>query len=361
MARKTKVLSRAERIAVRVNTQMREEVVTLASDPRYVVHRIPTGNLTIDRLLGGGFARGRHHELYGDWSANKSRIVYTTLALAQQRGEVCALIDTEHIFDASWFKRCGGDPRSLLMGHAPANDDPLTADKIGKTLQLMVRDFEDQGVVDVIAVDSVASLLPKEELEKDMEEGDDRVASLARLMSRVMRRVTTQNDDTTIIWVNQWRDKIGRIPGLNSTPGGRAMGFYASTRVELTRAEKETEDREVIRKGQKVKRKQPIGQWVNCRSTKNKTNAPERQASFMYSFELQDIDVAREVVDLGMTDGVISRTGDYYSYTSFDGTEHRSHGIKRFTKMLYENEDVMSELVSLIEEKSIAIGMGEDD
>jgi RecA/RadA recombinase len=114
LARKTRPASQAAEVAARVNAQMKGQVVTLASDPHFKLTRVPTGIISIDRLTGGGFARGRHHELYGDFSALKTYVVLRTLALAQQRGEVCALIDGEHALDEEWFRHLGGDPDNLI-------------------------------------------------------------------------------------------------------------------------------------------------------------------------------------------------------------------------------------------------------
>src|SRR3954451_14560156 len=114
MARK-QLTSPAAEVMARVNAQMKSNVVTLATDKRYIIDRVPTGILTIDRLLNGGFARGRHVELFGDWMTGKSLVMYSTMAFAQQRGELCALVDSENVFNAQWFKELGGDPSQLIM------------------------------------------------------------------------------------------------------------------------------------------------------------------------------------------------------------------------------------------------------
>lgn len=349
MARKTakRGTGAAAEVAARVNSQMQGNVLTMASDDKFKLSRVPTGILSIDRLTGGGFARGRHHELYGDFSAGKSVIIYNTLARAQERGEVCAIIDAERVFNDEWFRSLGGDPESLLAFR------PKTAESLASVLQLFVQKAEAVRAVDVVGVDSVATLLPREELEHDIEDGDDRVASLARLMSRLMRRVTSQNDDTTFLWANQWRDKISRIPGLKSTPGGLALGFYASTRIELLTMEKETEDRDMVRKGAKAKRKVVVGQWVKAKATKDKTKIPQQEVSFMFDLERKCIDVAREIIDLGMTDGVLLRQGDNYLVPSHDV---KCHGIKRMVKKIVDDDELRDFLVTCIEERTVELG-----
>jgi recombination protein RecA len=340
----------------RVNSQMGQSVIHLATDPRYTIQRVPTGVLTIDRLTLGGLGRGRHVEVYGDFSVGKSLMLYMTLALAQQRGEIAALVDGEHVFDESWYRALGGDPDTLLLYQ------PRTADELAKVLQLFVyRDVEVEAV-DVCGIDSVASLLPREELEKDIEEGDDRVASLARLMSRLLRRVTSQNDKTLFIWTNQWRDKISRIPGQKSSPGGLSLGFYCSTKIEMMLSEKETEEREVVHHGKWVKRKIPVGQWVSVKLSKEKTGArPLASKSLMLDLDVRQFSRAREIIDLGMEDGIVTRQGDYYIFEDEDGKEIRTHGIKKAIAAIEGDNDLEGFLVSLIEAQTEVLAEGSDD
>jgi recombination protein RecA len=320
---------------------MKGSVVTLASDPHFKLTRVPTGIISIDRLTAGGFARGRHIELYGDFSALKTYVVLRTLALAQQRGEVAAIVDAEHAFNEEWFRHLGGDPDNLI-GYWPK-----TANELGNVLQLFLQDDDEVRGVDVVGIDSVASLLPREELEHDMEGGDARVASLARLMSLLLRKVTSQNDDTTFLWTNQWRDKIGGMAYAQSksTPGGKSLGFYTSTRIEMLKSERETEEQIVVKGGKEVKRKIAQGQWVSCQLTKDKTGArPLSTVNFMFDFNERAIDERRELLDLGMMDGVVERNGDYFEFTQEDGTHHRVHGIKRWLKLLDDKPEVVEEL-----------------
>jgi recombination protein RecA len=353
LARKQRQASAAAEVAARVNAQMKGSVVTLASDPHFKLTRVPTGILSIDRLTGGGFARGRHVELYGDFSALKTYVVLRTLALAQQRGEVCAIVDAEHAFNEDWFRHLGGDPDNLI-GYWPK-----TANELGNVLQLFLQNDAEVRGVDVVGIDSVASLLPKEELEHDFEGGDARVASLARLMSLLLRKVTTQNDDTLFLWTNQWRDKIGGMAyaQTKSTPGGKSLGFYTSTRIEMLRSERETVDMVTIKAGKEVKRKITQGQWVACQLTKDKTGArPFSTVNFMFDFNTRSIDERRELLDLGMTDGVVERKGDYFEFRQEDGTLNRVHGVPKWLKFMDSNDEAREELRTWIEATTEALG-----
>lgn len=344
----------AMEVMQRVNAQMKSEVVTLGSDAKYEIQRVPTGILTLDRLLYGGFARGRHVEIFGDWLVGKSLALYSTLALAQKRGEVCALVDAEGVFNAKWFKRLGGDPTRLIMA------SPKNANTLGNILRLMIQkgDFRN---VDIIGIDSVASLLPKEEEDYDLESDKDvRTASLARLMSLLLRQLTMQNDDTLFIWTNQWRDKISRIPNLKSTPGGLALGFYASTRIEMTQGEKEMEEVTTIFKGKSVERKRVAGRWIHVAVRKEKTGArPESNKSFLLDYDSRVPLVAQELIDLGMEDGWIVRQGDSYivqGYEGKNGPAIKAHGIKKMRTKIEKDDELREWLKLCIEERTAELG-----
>lgn len=352
MARKTRGGVAAE-VAARVNAQMKDNVVAMGGDAKFDIQRIPTGIPTIDRLLHGGFARGRHSEVYGDWMVGKSLLMYSTMALAQARGEVCALIDAERVYNPRWFRELGGNPEELILGK------PKNANELGNVLRLLIQKTEEIRGVDVVLIDSVASLLPKEEEQHDLDDGDPRVGSLARLMSLLLRQLTMQNEDTAFLWINQWRDKISRIPGLKSTPGGLALGFYASTRMEMVQAEKEIEEVEVIFRGKSVKRKRAVGRWVNCTVRKEKTGArPESSASFLLNFDTRQPDLARELVDLGMEDGLVERKGDYYEIVGYSEAV-RCHGIKRMVTKINEDDELREWLGVCVDEVTASLD-GED-
>lgn len=350
---KHKTTGAATAVAARVNAQMKGDLVVVGSDPRFLIEKITTGSLAIDRLLFGGFSRGRHSEIYGDWQAGKSLVVYNTLVRAQWRGEVCAIVDGENVFDEKWFARLGGDPESLIKYK------PKTANQLAKVLQLFVQHEDEVAPVDVVGIDSVASMLPIEELEYDFEDGSPQPAGLARIMSMLLRSVTSQNDKTAFIWTNQWRDKISRIPGQRSTPGGRALGFYASTRLEMMKAEAEMENRKVVKKGQWTDRKVKRGQWVNVVLKKDKTGAtPESDMSLLLDYDDKQFDIAREILDLGMKDGLIDRAGDYFTINLPGQKGTRIHGVPKVIKAIKGSESLAADLSALIEARTEVMSEG---
>lgn len=362
MARKGAQAAMALALRDRVNVTLKGNVVTLGSDYP-AIEKIPTGSLVLDRLTGGGFARGRHSVLYGDWQAGKSLALYRTMAQAQLRGETCALIDAENVFNADWFSQLGGDPDNLVMypDRSLLGASKRDANELGNVLRMMIQRGEGIVPADVVGIDSVASLLPSEELEHDLEDGDPRVASLARLMPLLLRMLTTMNDRTAFIWTNQWRDKIARIPGLKSQPGGRALGFFASQMIELSEGERETASRRVVVKGKVVERKVTMGRWVTATATKEKTGGrPGGSLYYLLDYETRMPSLAREIIDLGMVDGIVVRTGDNYSITSIDGDQIRLHGIPKTIKRIEDDEELRSGLVAMIEERTQEIAHGED-
>jgi recombination protein RecA len=331
MARKTRG-GAATVVFNRINAQMGAGTLTMGDDKKYEIERVPTGVLTVDRLLGGGFARGRHVEIFGDWLVGKSLIVYRTVALAQRRGEVAALIDSENVFDARWFRALGGRPGELLLTNAK------NAQTLGNSIRAMIQKTEALPGVDVLGIDSVASLLPREEEKHDLEDSVQ-PANLARLMSILLRQLTMQNENTLFLWTNQWRDKISHIPNLKSTPGGKALGFYASTRLEITQGEKEHEEVETIFRGKSVKRKRVTGRWIQCTVRKEKTGArPESTRYFFLDYDKRMPDEGRELIDLGMEDGLVDRKGDYFSAPKYDAKK-KVHGVKRMVNWIEDDDD----------------------
>lgn len=338
------ILSTANQVRDRVNAQMKSDVIGLANDPQFSLSRIPSGSLTIDRVVGGGFPRGRHVECFGDYATGKSLIAYMTMALAQQRGEVCALIDVERVFDEEWFTRLGGNVDDLLIFR------PQTAEQTIKVLQLFALSDEDNPGADVIVIDSVASLLPAEERLKDVEEGDDRTASRARMMSRLLRRVTAVNDKTLFLWTNQIIDKVGGYGG-STTPGGRALKFYTSIRVELRMEKKERKPRKTVKHGKVVTADKVVGQWVMVRAEKQKTARPYVESMFYFDYERRMIDPEYELIHLGLEDRLIERKGNTFSYEDSEGVTW-SGTDKAFRRLLQEEEGLREELTWAIRQNT---------
>jgi recombination protein RecA len=336
-----------------INAKMGKQTIGYATGERFQVRRIPTGVLAMDRVAAGGFVRGRHVELFGDESAGKSLVLYKTMALAQQRGEVAAIVDGEHVFDEEWFERQGGDPNDLLAWH------PENAEEAIKVLMLFAESSRHLNGVSVCGIDSVASMLPKEELEKDVEEGDDRVASRARMMSRLLRRVTTMNQDTLFIWTNHVTDKIGSYGGGWTTPGGRALRFYATTRIEMRRGERVKEERQKAKGGKLVKRPTVIGHWVQLRAEKEKSARPYLESSFFFDAEKGEIDEEMTIINLGLEDRLIELNGRTYNYVDSNDDEW-SGTAKQFKSLLIDQPELREEITWAINENTKILAGGVD-
>jgi recombination protein RecA len=302
--------------------------------------------------------------LYGDYAAGKSYISYLTMALAQARGELCAIIDAEKVFDADWFRFLGGDPDQLLSAR------PRTAEQLIEVLMLFADadTAEENGsvVADIVTIDSVASLLPQEELNKAPSDGEDRTAGRARMMSRALRRITTVNDRTLFIWTNQLIDQVGGYGGA-TTPGGRALKFYASIRVNLRKETRKKLPRKRAKKTKLENVETPVGQWVVVRAEKQKTGRPELESMFMFDYERRMIDPEMEIIHLGLEDGLIERSTNTFSYEDSDENVWTGQEAK-FRRILQDQDDVREELVWAISENSRAIAVdaegdadGEDD
>jgi recombination protein RecA len=335
-------VSRAAALANAVNATLGPGTMRLGADPYFEITRVPTGSLTIDRITGGGFALGRHVELYGDENACKSFIAYRTMALSQERGNICALIDPEHSFEREWFIHLGGKPDELLTMH------PQTAESAVQTMMILFQ----TGEIEICMVDSVAALLPREEREKNPIE-EDRIASQARFMSRALRRLTAVNDKTLVLWTNQLRTKIGGYGDPTTTPGGRALKFYDTTRIELRKGELVKRERKVAKKGKLVETPMAVGNWVQCKSQKEKSTYPYRQGSFIFDTEKGEIDLASEIIQLGLEDGLVTRNGNRFSYTDL-GDNVWSGTESIFKRALNENAELADELIQAIDDETIS-------
>ena len=334
--------NRAHEIAAEINSVFGKPVMTVASDPELEVIKIPTPSLTINRITGGGFALGRHVELYGDPSAGKSAIMYGTMALSQQRGNLCGLVDPEGVFDAEWFSHLGGYPDELLYSR------PDNAEEIIGGLRLLVEKAMEGAPIEVVGVDSQSAMVTKEQVEKDPTQ-EERVASQARMMSRALRVLTMRNRRILFIWTNQLRSNIGFGSQFtpNVTSGGRAMGFYATTRLEF----KKTGQFEIAgrraEKGELKPKKVKVGDWIQVKAQKEKSARPYAQGSYLFRSDRGEIDQVSEIIHLGLEDEIIERVGKTYTYETIDG-ELLSGDEKRFRTMLEEDEDTRQELIDSI-------------
>ena len=254
---------------------------------------IPTGSLALDIALGiGGIPRGRVTEVFGAESAGKSTLAIHIMAETQKLGGIAAYIDVEHALDPIYAANCGLKLDALLIAQ------PDSAEQALDITEQLVR----SGAVDAVVVDSVAALVPQAEIEGDM--GDTHVGLQARLMSQALRKLTSSihRSRTAVIFINQIREKIGVTYGSPEvTPGGRALKFYSSVRVDLRRVES-------IKQGAEV-----MGNRVRARIVKNKVAAPFRVAEFDIMFNL-GISKMGDILEIGVEQGVVKKSGAFYSY-----------------------------------------------
>lgn len=348
MAAKKKTHSRAVVLMNEINQALGTNVM-LGSDEYFTIERIPTGSLVVDRITGGGFALGRHYELFGDENSGKSYIVYRTMALSQARGNLCAIVDPEHSFDNERFQFLGGDDAELLGFH------PKTAEEAVAVMMLLGKYAKDREI-EVVAIDSVSSLIPREEMQNDPRE-EDRMAAQARMMSRALRRLTAVNEKMLFLWTNQERENVGiRFGNPKTTSGGRALRFYATGRIEFRRGTKVMGKRKRARGEKLVEAEVPVGRWTQVKVEKDKSTIPGREGAFIFDYAMKMVDPASEIIQLGLEDELIDRTGNIFSYEDIDGKKW-SGTRSKFAKFLYDEEELREELVSVIED----VTQGEDD
>jgi recombination protein RecA len=287
------------------------------------IEAVPTGSLTLDIALGiGGVPRGRIVEVFGPESSGKTTLVYHVLAEAQKRGGVCAFIDAEHAMDPVYAKAIGLDIDELLVSQPDYGEQAL------EIADMLVR----SGGVDVVAIDSVAALTPRAELEGEM--GDQSVGLQARMMSQAMRKLAgnLHRTRTLCILTNQIREKVGVMFGSPETqPGGRALKFYASQRLDIRRIETLKEGTEAV------------GNRVRVKVVKNKLAAPFRQAEFEIEFG-KGISTMGCLIDLGVEHGVITKSGAFFSY----GKERLGQGRVNTKAFLEEQPAMAKEIESRI-------------
>jgi recombination protein RecA len=294
-------------------------IMRLDANAQYLIPGISTGAISIDLALGGrGVPRGRIVEVFGPESSGKTTLALTVAAQAQKAGGVAAFIDAEHALDPSWARRLGVNIDELLVSQ------PDTGEQALEICELLVR----SNAVDVVVVDSVAALIPRAEIEGEM--GDTHVGLQARLMSQAMRKLTgaIAKSDTTVIFINQIREKIGVMFGSpETTPGGRALKFYSSVRIDIRRTG-------AIKDGDKN-----VGNRVRVRVVKNKIAPPFRTAEFDIMFD-EGISASGDLVDLAVEDEVIAKSGSWFSY----GEIRVGQGRENAKQFLRDNPDLFEEI-----------------
>lgn len=286
---------------------------------------IPTGSIGLNAALGvGGFPRGRVIEIYGPESSGKTTLAIHAIAEAQKAGGIAAIIDAEHAFDRFYAEKLGVDVENLWISQPDSGEQAL------EIAEQLIR----SSAVDIVVIDSVAALTPKAELEGDM--GDSKMGLQARLMSQALRKLTAtiSKTNTTCIFINQLRDKLGVMFGNpETTTGGNALKFYASVRLDIRRISQ-------IKDGDEV-----IGNQTRVKVVKNKVAPPFRKAEFDIMFG-EGISRSGEIIDLGVEKGIIKKSGSWFSY---DDTK-LGQGRDAAKKCIQDNPELAEELEAKIME-----------
>jgi recombination protein RecA len=302
-------------------------IMALGGDHVTRIEGIPTGSLSLDIALGGqGVPRGRIIEVFGPESSGKTTLALHVAAEAQKQGGIAAMIDAEHAFDPTWGKKLGVELETLLVSQ------PTSGEEAMQITEMLIK----SNAVDVIIIDSVAALVPRQELEGEI--GDSHVGLQARLMSQSMRMLTgaIAKSKTCVIFINQIREKIGVMFGSpETTPGGRALKFYSSCRIDVRRIGQ-------IKDGEEV-----VGQRVRCKVVKNKIAPPFRIAEFDM-MHTHGISYEGDLLDLGVAQSVVARSGSWFKY----GDTHLGQGKEKARQFLMENRQIAEE----IKEKVLAAG-----
>lgn len=310
-----------------IKTKFGEDaIMKLGEKPKVDIDAVSTGSIGLDSALGvGGLPRGRIIEIFGPESSGKTTLSLHAIAEAQKRGGICAFIDAEHALDPEYSKKLGVNIEELLISQ------PDTGEQALEITESLVR----SGKIDVIVIDSVAALTPKDEIEGDM--GAHHLGKQARLMSQALRKLTSivAKSKTIVIFINQIRMQIGVTFGNpETTPGGKALKFYTSVRIDIRRIAQ-------IKKGDEV-----VGSRIRVKVVKNKVAAPFRQTEFDLMYN-EGISREGEIIALGERHGIISKTGTSYSY----GEIKLGRGYDATRQFLREDSKTANQILKEINSK----------
>jgi recombination protein RecA len=299
-------------------------VMRMSDQAAVSIGAVSTGSLALDLALGiGGLPRGRIVEIFGPEASGKTTLVYHVIAEAQRRGGICAFVDAEHSMDPQYARRIGVDIDQLLVSQ------PDTGEQALEIVELLIR----SGALDVVAIDSVAALVPKAEIEGEM--GDSHVGLQARLMSQALRKLagTLNRTETICVFTNQLREKIGVMFGNpETTPGGRALKFYSSVRLDIRRIE-------TLKEGVEA-----IGNRVRVKVVKNKVAPPFKQAEFDIIYG-SGVSWEGSVLDAALERKIVQKSGSYFSFED----ERLGQGRQNATAFLREHPDVTNQILTRVQ------------
>jgi len=297
---------------------------------------VPTGSLALDIALGvGGLPRGRVVEIYGPESSGKTTLTLHAIAEAQKRGGICAFVDAEHALDVTYARKLGVKTDDLLVSQPDNGEQAL------EIADMMVR----SGAVDIVVIDSVAALVPRAEIEGEM--GDTHVGLQARMMSQAMRKLagSLSRFDTTAVFINQLREKIGVMFGNpETTPGGRALKFYASIRLDVRKIDNLKDGTEVV------------GSRVRAKVVKNKLAPPFRLAEFDIIYG-QGISKEGSLIDVGVAMEIVKKSGAWFTYEG----DQLGQGRENARQFLKEHQDLALEIERKVREAVALSAFGEDE
>lgn len=323
-------IDQREQILKSVISQIEKEfgkgsIMKLGQQERLYIESISTGSISLDIALGvGGFPRGRISEIFGQESSGKTTLALTAIANAQKNGGIAAFIDAEHALDPEYAKKLGVDVDNLYISQPDSGEQALS----------IVEMLAKSNTIDIIVIDSVAALVPQAEIEGQI--GDQFIGLQARLMSQALRKLTAivGKSKTAVIFINQVREKVGVMFGNpETTPGGRALKFYASVRIELRKIDN-------IKKGETN-----IGARIKAKVVKNKVSPPFKEAQFNIIFG-KGIDKLSEIADIATEFNIITKSGSWYSY----GDEKIGQGKEKLLEYLENNPSFATELENKIKE-----------
>ena len=311
-------------------------IMRLGENASMEVTSVPTGSLSLDIALGiGGIPRGRIIEIYGPESSGKTTLALHIVAEVQKRGGEAAFIDAEHALDPVYAHALGVDTDSLLVSQPDCGEQALDI------TEALVR----SGAIEVVVIDSVAALVPRNEIEGDM--GDSYVGLHARLMSQALRKLSgvTAKSNCIVIFINQLREKVGVVYGNpETTTGGRALKFYASVRLDVRKSEQ-------LKNGSEV-----IGNHVKCKVVKNKVAPPFKVAEFDIIYG-KGISRESEIIELGVNYGIIDKSGSWFSYKG----EKLGQGKDKVRVYFEENPEIAKEIADQIMEKATGRTNGSEE